>query len=102
MEIEPKIIKSPPLIPKICKTEYTVSIYAIIIPKIIIIHAASLILGQSKIAKKVAAAPRISWLEINIVCPASMDIVSLKNGKKSSFAYAIIIYIYILEYKRVI
>jgi len=59
-EIEPKINKPSALMPKIFKTEYTVSIYATIIPKIISIHAASLILGQSKIAKKAATAPKIS------------------------------------------
>jgi len=61
---EPKTSKSKLVIPKAVKTEYTDSIYATIIPKIISIHAASLIFGQRKIAKNAATAPSISWLEI--------------------------------------
>jgi len=56
--------KSSALIPNVFKIEYTVSIYATIEPKIISIHAASLILGHNKIAKNAAIAPRISWLKI--------------------------------------
>jgi len=51
---------SSALTPRIFNIEYTVSIYAKIDPKIISIHATSLILGQRKIAKKAAAAPRKS------------------------------------------
>jgi len=58
IELTTKI--SSAVIPKFFKTEYTVSIYAIIIPKIINIHAESLIFGQSKIARNAANAPRIS------------------------------------------
>jgi len=57
---EPIRIKSRALMPKIFKTEYTVSMYAAIIPNIINIHAASLVLGQSIMAKKAAAAPKTS------------------------------------------
>jgi len=57
---ELKINKKSPLIPNNFKTEYTVSIYATIMPKIINIHDASLILGHNRIAKKAAAAPSIS------------------------------------------
>jgi hypothetical protein len=57
---EPILIKSRAPIPKMFRTEYTVSIYAVIIPSIINIHAASLVLGQSIMAKKAAAAPRTS------------------------------------------
>ena len=63
-ETEPKTIKSKLVMPKVVKTKYTDSIYATIIPKMISIHAASLIFGQRKIAKKAATAPSINWLEI--------------------------------------
>jgi len=82
--MDPKTISSSPLIPKIFKIEYTVSIYAIIDPKIISIHAGSLILGQSKIARKAVNAPKTSWLEIYIVCPISIETVSAKYEKNSS------------------
>ena len=51
---------SSALMPKILKIEYTVSMYAAIAPKIISIHAASLVFGQRIIAKKAAAAPKTS------------------------------------------
>ena len=70
--------------PKVFRTEYTVSIYATITPKITSIHAASLIFGQSKIAKNAAIAPKINWLETKIVCPASINIVSLNQEENSS------------------
>jgi hypothetical protein len=70
--IEPIFENSSPAMPKVFNIEYTVSIYIIIVPKITSIHAASLILGQRKIAKKVANAPKTSWLEIYSICPASM------------------------------
>jgi hypothetical protein len=58
--IEPKIKKlSLPML-KDFNIESTVSIYVTIMPKIISIHAASLIFGHRKIAKKAAIAPRIS------------------------------------------
>jgi len=67
--------------PKDFNIEYTVSIYATIVPKIISIHAASLIFGQRKMAKKAAAAPRISWLIIKTVCPTSINILSIYKEK---------------------
>jgi len=59
-ETDPKISISSLVMPKSLRIEYTVSIYATIVPKITSIHAASLIFGHNKIAKKAAAAPRTS------------------------------------------
>jgi len=72
---ELKIINSFPAIPNIFNTEYTVSIYATITPKIINIHALSLVFGHNKIARNAAAAPNISWVETNTACPASIKTV---------------------------
>jgi hypothetical protein len=44
--------------------EYTVFTYAAMAPITISIHATSLVLDQSMIAKNEAKAPAISWLEI--------------------------------------
>jgi hypothetical protein len=74
--------------PKIFRMEYTVSIYAVMVPIIINIQAASLVPGHSIMAKKAAAAPRTSWLEIYIVCPASMLTVSALKEKNSSLQQA--------------
>lgn len=69
---KPKMRNSSAVIPKVTNIEYTVSIYVMIIPKIINIQGASLIFGQRKIAKKAAIAPSISWLIIKITCPVSI------------------------------
>jgi hypothetical protein len=57
---EPMCKESSMPMPNTFKIEYTVSIYVIITPMIINIHEASLVFGQSKMARKEAAAPRIS------------------------------------------
>jgi hypothetical protein len=67
MGTEPIRSKLPPPIPKMFRTECTISIYATMAPVIISIHAISLVFDHNIIARKVAIAPRISWLIINNV-----------------------------------
>jgi hypothetical protein len=57
---EPTRKKASMPMPKIFSILYTVSIYIRIVPMITSIHAASRVLGQSKIAKNTAAAPKTS------------------------------------------
>ena len=53
-----------PTMPKKSKMEYTVFTYAAMVPITISIHATSLVLDHSIIAKNEASAPTKSWLEI--------------------------------------
>jgi hypothetical protein len=74
---EPIRKKASTPMPKIFKILYIVSMYIRIVPIITSIHAASRVLGQSKMAKKTAAAPRASWLIIYAVCPSIRTVSSL-------------------------
>jgi hypothetical protein len=55
------------------KIEYIISMYKKMTPIIISIHAASLVLDQSMIARKVQTAPSESWVIIKTVCPESIN-----------------------------
>jgi hypothetical protein len=74
----------PPMIPKNSKIEYTIFTYAEMVPITISIHATSLVFDQSMIAKNEAKAPTINWLEIKMISPASMSIVSIFSIEKTS------------------
>jgi hypothetical protein len=87
MGTEPIRKNPPPVMPKMSRIEYTISTYMTIVPITINIHAASLVLDQSIMAKKDAMAPKINRLDMYIACPVSINLVSFFNREISSCDY---------------